>query len=95
MNDPLKQFELLLDAGKIEEAKALLDKVANRELSKEEQAEAKVLMARLYVRLNNAVNQAYLDTVKESIEQLKALEAKQKALIEKVKLTKTRLELAK
>lgn len=95
MNDPLTQFELLLDAGKIEEAKAMLETLAARELTEEERSEAKVLMARLYVKLTNAVNQDYLDTVKEAIDQLKDLETREKAFIEKVKLAKTRMELAK
>jgi len=91
----LTQFELLLDAGQVEEAKAMLAQLANRELSAEERAESKVLLARLYIKLTNAINEAYLDTLKDGIEKLKALNAREKAFIEKVKLAKTRLELQK
>jgi|GEM_PF-1408032 hypothetical protein len=91
----LAQFELLLDAGKIEEAKAMLETLATRELSEAEQAESKLLLARLYVKLTNAVNQAYLDTLKDAIDQLKELNAREREFIEKMKLAKTRVELAK
>ena len=93
MKDILTQFELLLEAGKIEEAKALLKMLASRELTKEEKNEAKMLQARLSLKLTNAINQAYLDTLDESIEQLKALRSAQQGLHESVKLAKARASL--
>jgi len=89
----LTQFELLLDAGKVDEAKAMLEELAGRELSEDERAESQLLLARLYVKLTNAINEAYLDTLKDGIEQLKALNAKERAYIDQVKLAKARLQL--
>lgn len=71
----------------------MIHELVNRELTKEEEAAAKVLQARLYIKLTNAINQAYLDTLTESIEQLKMLNAKERELEDKVKLAKTRAEL--
>ena len=95
MNDLLTQFEILLEDGKLEEAKAMLAKLASRELTKEEVAEANMLEARLSIKLTNAINQAYLDTLDESIAQLTELQARNRGLDEKVKLARTRASLAK
>ena len=95
MNDLLTQFELLLEDGKLEEAKVMLAKLASRELTKEEVAEANMLEARLSIKLTNAINQTYLDTLDESIAQLTELQARNRGLNEKVKLARTRASLAK
>ena len=95
MNDLLTQFEILLEDGKLEEAKAMLSKLASRELTKEDVAEANMLEARLSIKLTNAINQAYLDTLDESIAQLTELQARNRGLDEKVKLARTRASLAK
>ena len=95
MNDILAQFELLLEAGKLDEAKQMLGALASRELTKEEKAAARVLQERLAIKLTNAINQAYLDTLDESIEQLKALNERGRALADKVKLAEARASLTK
>ena len=79
----------------MEEAKAMLGKLATRELLPEEEAEAKVLQARLSIKLTNAINQAYIDTLDESIAELKAIQMAERDLDEKVKLAETRASLAK
>ena len=73
----------------------MLAKLASRELTKEEVAEANMLEARLSIKLTNAINQAYLDTLDESIAQLTELQARNRGLDEKVKLARTRASLAK
>ncbi len=95
MNDPLTQFELLLEAGKLHEAKEMLGELANRELTQKEEAEAKVLQARLSIKLTNAIDEAYIEMLDQSIEQLKKLQAKGRTFFEKVKLAETRAQLAK
>ena len=93
MTDLLTQFELLLEAGKLDEAKQMLRSLAAREPTAEERGAAKALLARLYVKLSNAINQAYLETLKDAIVSLKELDAKEKAFLEKVKLAETRSSL--
>lgn len=95
MNNLLTQFELLLKALKWQEAKKMLEKLVNQELTPKEEAEAKVLQARLEIKLENAINAAYIDSLDESIGRLKELQAKGRAFFEKVKLAKTRAELAR
>ena len=95
MNDTLTQFEGLLKAGKIEEAKAMLGSLSARELTPEEEASAKVLQARLSIKLTNAINRAYLETLDESIAKLKALQAASRSLDDTVHLAKTRGNLSK
>lgn len=95
MKDSLTEFEILLDAGKLEEARNMLGALANRELTDKEAAEAKVLQARLSIKLKNAFDEIYIETLDQSIEQLKELQTKGHAFFEKVKLAKTRAELAK
>lgn len=95
MQDLLVQFELLLKEGKLKEAKAMLGELANRTLTPEEEASTKVLQARLSIKLTNAINRAYIDTLDESIARLKELRNMDQKLDEKVKLAKTRAELAK
>lgn len=95
MKDSLTEFEILLDAGKLEEARNMLGALANRELTDKEAAEAKVLQARLSIKLKNAIDETYIETLDQSIEQLENLQAKGRAFFEKVKLAKTRAELAK
>ena len=73
----------------------MLAKLASRELTKEDVAEANMLEARLSIKLTNAINQAYLDTLDESIAQLTELQARNRGLDEKVKLARTRASLAK
>ena len=73
----------------------MLAKLASRELTKEEVAEANMLEARLSIKLTNAINQTYLDTLDESIAQLTELQARNRGLNEKVKLARTRASLAK
>lgn len=94
MNDPVAQFELLLDAGKFEEAKQALAELSRRPLSSDEQADTKILLTRLYIKLSNAVNEAYLATLTDAIAQLKDLNGKEKAFLDKVKLAETRAGLA-
>lgn len=95
MHNLLTQFELLLKALKWKEAKEMLEKLANDKLTPKEEAEAKVLQARLAIKLENAINEAYIATLDSSIERLKNLQAKGRSFFEKVKLAKTRAELAK
>jgi len=95
MTNLLTAFELLLQAGKLQEAKKMLGALASRDLTPKEKAEARILQTRLHIKLTNAINQAYIDTLDASIEQLKTLQAKGRAFFEKVKLAKTRAELAK
>ena len=94
MTDILAQFELLLKEKKIEEAKAMLGELVRRELSPQEEAEAKILQARLSIKLTNAINQAYIDTLDESIARLKDIQKAERGLDEKVKLAETRSALA-
>jgi len=94
-NDPLTQFELLLEAGKLEEAKEMLGVIAVHELSPREKGEAKALLTRLYIRLSNAISEAYLETLKEAIVRLKEVDEREKAFIEKIKLAETRAGLVK
>ncbi len=94
MTDQLTQFELLLEAGKLEEAQAMLKMLAASEF-KGKQGEAKALLTRLYIRLSNAINQAYLETLKEAIATLKGLDSREKLLAESMKLADARAELAK
>ena len=94
MSDHITQFELLLEAGKFEEAKQTLAELSRRPLSSDEQADAKILLTRLYIKLSNAVNEAYLATLKDAIAQLKDLNVKEKAFMDKVKLAETRAGLA-
>lgn len=95
MTDILTQFELLLKEKKIEEAKAMLGELARRELSPQEEAEAKILQTRLSIKLTNAINQAYLETLDESIARLKNIQKTERGLDESVKLAKARADLAK
>lgn len=95
MKDPLETFELLLEAGKIEEAKAMLGELAARELTEEEEGGAKALLTRLYVRISAEANEAYRKTLEDSIKQLKEINSKEKAMIDKLKLTQARSGLAK
>ncbi len=94
MTDTLAQFESLLKVGKIEDAKAMLGLLAKRKLLPEEEAEAKVLQTRLSIKLTNAINQAYINTLDESIAKLKELGGMEKKLDESVKLAETRASLA-
>ncbi|MDO8619842.1 MAG: hypothetical protein Q7R64_00640 [bacterium] len=93
--DPLTQFELLLKEGKLEEAKAMLGSLASRKLSPEEEASAKVLQVRLSIKLQNAINRAYIDSLDDSIARLKELRGTGHSLDETVKLAETRVSLAK
>ena len=95
MTNLLKAFELLIEAGKLKEAKDMMQALANSDLTPKEEAEAKVLQTRLSIKLLNAINGAYIDTLDSSIEQLKTLQSKGRAFFEKVKLWKTRAELSK
>ncbi|HCB35664.1 MAG: hypothetical protein A2W52_00045 [Candidatus Taylorbacteria bacterium RIFCSPHIGHO2_02_49_25] len=95
MTDLLTTFELLLQAGKLREARKMLEALADRGLTAKEKAEANILQSRLSIKLANAINQTYIDALDASIEQLKTLQAKGRAFFEKVKLAKTRSELAK
>lgn len=94
MTDILTQFELLLKEKKIEEARAMLGELAKRELAPQEEAEAKILQTRLSIKLTNAINQAYIETLDESIARLKDIQKAERDLDEKVKLAETRSALA-
>jgi outer membrane PBP1 activator LpoA protein len=95
MTNLLTAFELLLQAGKLQEAKKMLGELARRDLTPKEKDEAKILQERLHIKLINAINGAYIDTLDASIAQLKQLQTKSRAFFEKVKLAKTRAELSK
>ncbi|OHA21537.1 MAG: hypothetical protein A2849_03890 [Candidatus Taylorbacteria bacterium RIFCSPHIGHO2_01_FULL_51_15] len=94
MKEFVAQFKALLDAGKLEEAKALLSTLGSLPETAEERAEAKLFMTDLYVRLTNAANQAYLDILHDSIAKLKVLAAKDRDIDEAAKLAKARASLA-
>ncbi len=90
----VEQFERLVDDGKLEEAKRQLAELAKTPASSEEQAEMKILLTRLAVKLHNAAGEAYLAELKDAIAELKELNAKEKAFTDKVKLAETRTGLS-
>lgn len=94
MKEFVAQFGALVKANKLEEAKALLSTFGSLPETAEERAESKLFLADLYIKLTNAMNQAYLDVLNDSIQQLKLLNAKDKAIDEKAKLAETRASLA-
>ncbi len=94
MKEFVAQFEALVGANKLEEAKALLGTLGSLPETAEDKAEFKLFMTDLYVRLTNANNQAYLDVLNESIEKIKFLNSKDREIDEKGKLAETRASLA-
>ncbi len=94
MKEFVAKFGALLDAGKLEEAKALLSTLASLPETVEERAEAKLFVTDLYIRLTNAANQAYLDMLNDSIRKLKIPNTKDKEIDEKAKIAQTRASLA-
>ena len=95
MKEFVAKFEALVQAGKLQEAKELLSTFGSLPETDEEQAETKLFLADLYVRLSNAVNESYLAALDGAIKKLKALDAKEKEIDEKVTLAKTRASLAR
>lgn len=95
MNNALiTQFEEMLEGGRLEEAKKTLAALLGKKPTAEEKGEAKALLARLATKLENALSDAYIATLDESIEKLKFLDDKHRELMEKVKLAKARASLA-
>jgi hypothetical protein len=90
----VEQFERLVEDGKLEEAKECLAQLAQAPASPEEQAETKILLTRLAVKLHNAAGEAYLAELKDAIAELKELNAKEKAFTDKVKLAEARAGLS-
>ncbi len=95
MHEILAQFESLLSSGKMQEAKTLLASLLKSDLTPKEEAEMKILQMRLSIKLTNAINKAYIETLDVSIEGLKKLGAAEHTLDEKVNLAKARAALAK
>ena len=48
----------------------MLASLVGRDLTLEEEGESKALLTRLYIKLTNAINEAYLETLKDSIAKL-------------------------
>ena len=94
MKEFVAQFEALVQACKLQEAKEFLSTFSSLPETDEEQAETKLFLTDLYVRLSNAVNESYLSALDGAIKKLKTLDAKEKEIDEKVALAKTRASLA-
>ncbi len=95
MKDIRTQFELLLKAGKLEEAKAMLAGFAAEQHPEGERLDALMLETRLSIKLTNAINASYLASLNEAVERLEALQAVERKLHESVKLAEARAALTK
>lgn len=94
MKEFIAQFEKLLAEGKLEEAKKSLAGLASLPVSKEERGDADVVLTRLYLKLTNALNQNYLETLEDATATLKALRVREKKFEEEAALARTRASLA-
>ena len=94
MKEFLNKFEALLKADNIEEAKELLSTFGSLATTPEEEAEAKLFITHLYIKLTNAINKAYIGALDDSLEKLKLLDTKEKQIVDKLTLAKTRVSLA-
>lgn len=90
-----EQFDLLLSEGKYEEAKQLLKDFIDSEWTKDDEGEYYVGLIEEYLKMSNAINQAYLDEVAEIEAQLKQLDEIQSDADKNVALNNIRDDIAK
>lgn len=78
---PIEEIRKLFESGQLEEAKQkLAEYLKQTKLSETEQGEAYFELAKLYLNLNNELLVRYEEFLKETIADLKALQAKKKEL---------------
>lgn len=85
-------FELL-EAGRMEEARKLLDTALPDDLSAEERGRLYGRLASIYWQMATEANENYADLMAENTEQWKLLAKDEQALIDEVDLTAARAKL--
>ncbi len=90
-----EQFNQLLSEGKFEEAKQLIRDFLNSEWTKDDEGEYYVGLITEYMKMSNAINQAYLEEVAEIEAQLKQLDEIQNDADKNVALNNIRDEISK
>ncbi len=84
------KFYELLKAGKLNEAKALLEEYFKQKPSEEEKAAVMVAVTDAYVRAKNEIDQAYIQELDEAERLLKEIKADEQKLEDQQKLDEAR-----
>ncbi len=95
MDTDIKNIESLLDEGKFDDVKAIINSIANAQFSLREKGEAFVGFASIYMDISNAINTRYRDTLQQAIAGMKELNKAEVSHNEKIKLAEVRGELNK
>lgn len=88
------QLEQLLAEGKLSEAKALLEAYFSAQATPEEEGEAYVNLAAIYLKIQNDLDEKYLEVLDEAVEQLTNLSDGRKRISEKVRVAHLKSELS-
>lgn len=89
-----KQLEELLNQGKLVEARAMLEDFFKAELTPEEEGEAQVSLAALYLKVQNSLDEKYLEALNQSAGRLKELTSTQKGAEDQARIVALKSDLA-
>lgn len=90
-----KKLEVLMDQGKWEEAKSLLDTSLASDLAPEERGAAYVQFASIYMRVKNELNRRYKESLEDAIGILKNIKAREKEVDQKISAGQVKGEIKK
>jgi len=88
-----KKIEELLKDKKYDEVTSLIKEMSKEELSSEENGEALVGFASIYMKIMNSINAEYRDRLKEAIEAMKLVNKSEAEMNDKAKLMEARASL--
>jgi hypothetical protein len=91
----ISQLETLLGAGKLDEARAIIQAAVNEKMTDEEKGSALATIAEVYVDIQNTINAEHLEALKEAIAGLKIIDAAEDKAKDQEELAKVRGELGK
>ena len=85
-----QKFKKLLEEGKVEEAKLVLQVFIAKQISPREQGEALLAMASMYMEIENTVNREYLQILDQAIAELGRLKKRNDRISDAVNLKMAR-----
>lgn len=88
--DTTQKIKQLIAEKKFEEAGALIKEAIQQPMTEKERGDALMGSASMYLKLSNMVSQGYKDALKEAIQNVKALNATETKVKEKISLAEVR-----
>ncbi|HEV7702353.1 MAG TPA: hypothetical protein VGO63_02840 [Candidatus Paceibacterota bacterium] len=91
--EDIKKIELLLEKGDYNSVRQIVEKMVEKNLTDEERGEGLAAIASVYLDISNAINENYVDALREAIEGMKKINQAEKVVKEDINVRDIRAKL--